>query len=234
MLQNGHKHGVKLEVVKLPEGSLHSSSQVSEIVGPLRVKPVQTRAIQTVEHILRTAALLLADVGVDQFNTNLLAERADVRVRTVYRYFVDKHAVILCLAERMYQRADESFTRTLRVLADPRVEWRLAIDGAIEDYFLTMGANPEWVAIRRAVQSVPGLDSLRARSVARHAEWLADALCARGLSLPKSQVRIIAAVTFAGASGAIEPAVRANPRQRKVVVRELKSMVHAYLSGYLD
>ena len=131
MLQNGHKHGVKLEVVKLPEGSLHSSSQVSEIVGPLRVKPVQTRAIQTVEHILRTAALLLADVGVDQFNTNLLAERADVRVRTVYRYFVDKHAVILCLAERMYQRADESFTRTLRVLADPRVEWRLAIDGAI-------------------------------------------------------------------------------------------------------
>ncbi|MCA9645888.1 MAG: helix-turn-helix transcriptional regulator, partial [Myxococcales bacterium] len=82
----------------------------------MRVKPVQARAIQTVEHILRTAADLLAEVGVDQFNTNLLAERADVRVRTVYRYFLDKHAVILCLAERMYQRADESLTRTLRVV----------------------------------------------------------------------------------------------------------------------
>ena len=200
----------------------------------MRVKPVQARAIQTVEHILRTAADLLAEVGVDQFNTNLLAERASVRVRTVYRYFVDKHAVILCLAERMYQRADESFTRTLRVVADPRVEWRIAIDGAIEDYFLTMGSTPEWAAIRRAVQSVPGLDELRARTVARHAEWLADALCARGVGLPKSEVQVIAAVTFAGASGALEPAVRSSPARRKRVVKEMKRMVHSYLANYLD
>lgn len=200
----------------------------------MRVKPVQARAIQTVEHILRTAADLLGELGVDQFNTNLLAERAGVRVRTVYRYFVDKHAVILCLAERMYQRADESFTRTLRVVADPRVEWRTGIDGAIEDYFLTMGSTPEWAAIRRAVQSVPGLDALRARTVARHAEWLADALCARGVGLPKSEVQVIAAVTFAGASGALEPAVRSSPARRKRVVKEMKRMVHSYLANYLD
>ncbi len=208
--------------------------EVVEIVGPLRVKPVQARAIQTVEHILRTAADLVAEVGVDQFNTNLLAERAEVRVRTVYRYFIDKHAVILCLAERMYQRADESFTRTLRVVADPRIDWRVAIDGAIEDYFVTMGGAPEWAAIRRAVQAVPGLDELRGRTVARHAEWLADALCARGLALPKRRVRVIASVTFAGASGVIEPAVRRDPRQRKLVVKELKLMVHSYLATYLD
>lgn len=200
----------------------------------MRVKPVQARAIQTVEHILRTAADLLGEVGVDQFNTNLLAERAEVRVRTVYRYFVDKHAIILCLAERMYRRADESFRRTLVVVADPRVPWRAAIDGAIEDYFLTMGSTPEWAAIRRAVQAVPGLDDLRGRTVARHAEWLADALCARGLALPRSQVRVIASVTFAGASGALEPAARATPARRKVVVKELKLMVHSYLATYLD
>ncbi|MCA9645674.1 MAG: hypothetical protein KC492_33515, partial [Myxococcales bacterium] len=103
-----------------------------------------------------------------------------------------------------------------------------------DDYFLTMSSTPEWSAIRRAVQSVPGLDELRGRTVGRHADWLADALCARGLGLPKSEVHVIASVTFAGASGAVEPAVRATPARRKRVVKEMKRMVHSYLANYLD
>ena len=42
----------------------------------LRQVPTQARAQKTVEHILATAGDLLAEVGTDGFNTNLLAERA--------------------------------------------------------------------------------------------------------------------------------------------------------------
>ena len=45
------------------------------IPSELRVPPRQKRARQTVRHILDTAAVLLDEVGVDDFNTNLLAER---------------------------------------------------------------------------------------------------------------------------------------------------------------
>ena len=38
--------------------------------------------------------VVLDEVGVDGFNTNLLAERAGVRVRTVYRYFPNKGALL--------------------------------------------------------------------------------------------------------------------------------------------
>ena len=72
----------------------------------LRVSPRQARARETVARILDTAAVLLDEVGVDDFNTNLLAERAGVRVRTVYRYFPNKSAVILALAERVVSEWD--------------------------------------------------------------------------------------------------------------------------------
>ena len=43
------------------------------------------RAQETVDQILDNAAILLDEVGVDAFNANLLAERAEVAVRSVYR-----------------------------------------------------------------------------------------------------------------------------------------------------
>jgi len=205
-----------------------------EIVDQLRTRPVQARAVETVEHLLRTAARLLDEVGVERFNTNLLAEHAAVRVRTVYRYFDDKHAVILCLALRMYERADQSLSRTLGAFADPDREWRAALDEVVDDYFRTMAATPGWAAIRRALQAVPGLDELRGRAVARHTGWLADALVGRGLELPRARVEVIAAVAFASGSAALEPALRGGARRRTAVARELKLMIRSYLALYLD
>ncbi len=209
-------------------------SQVSDFPNRLRTHPVQARAARTVEHLFATAAALLDEVGYDTFNTNLLAERADVRVRTVYRYFEDKQTIVLCLAETMYERADDSLQKTLAVLADPSRPWRDAVDDVIADYFRTMSSTPGWVAIRRALQAVPGLDDIRRRTVSRHAGWLADALIARGIDAPPARTRVIAAATFSVSSAALEPAVEGNARHRKAIAEELGIMVRGYLAHYLD
>ena len=47
--------------------------------------------------ILETAAELVDEVGVVGFTTNLLAERAGIRVRTIYRYFPSKLGVLNAL-----------------------------------------------------------------------------------------------------------------------------------------
>ncbi len=208
--------------------------QMADFSTRLRTQPVQARAARSVEHILATAARLLDEVGYDSFNTNLLAERAGLRVRTVYRYFEDKQTIVLCLAEQMYERADESLRKTLERLADPSQPWRAAIDEVIADYFRTMSNTPGWIAIRRALQAVPGLDQIRRQTVARHAGWLADALIARGINARPARARIIAAAAFAAASAIITPAVRGNARQRKAIAEEMKILVHSYLAHYLD
>ena len=84
-----------------------------------RVRPVQKRAKETVDQILDNAAILLDEVGVDAFNTNLLAERAEVAVRSVYRYYPNKLAVIVGLAERQAAEWQELFSQLLVPMADP-------------------------------------------------------------------------------------------------------------------
>lgn len=199
----------------------------------LRTHPVQARAVRTVEQLLSTAATLLDEVGVADFNTNLLAERANVRVRTVYRYFTDKHAIILCLAEAMYARADESLSHTLAVLGDPNENWEEALDEVIDDYFRIMGETPGWVGIRRALQAVPGLDELRVQVVSRHIKWFTDALVTR-TSLRRSRARLVATTAFAAGSALLEPALRGGRRRRKAMSEELKLMLRCYLASYLE
>lgn len=208
--------------------------QMTDFSTRLRTQPVQARAARTVEHILASAAQLLDEVGYDSFNTNLLAEHADVRVRTIYRYFDDKQTIVLCLAEQMYERADQSLRKTLEILADPSQPWREAIDEVVADYFRTMSNTPGWVAIRRALVAVAGLDEIRRQAVTRHTGWLADALLARGIDATRPRAFAIAAAAFAAASAIITPAVRGNARQRKAIAEEMRILVHSYLAHYLD
>ena len=74
----------------------------------LRNVPTQARSRETFEKILATAVELLDELGWDGFNTNLLAERAGVRVSAVYRYFPNKEAV---LAE-VFDVFPKDFTRS--------------------------------------------------------------------------------------------------------------------------
>src|SRR5208337_3897634 len=90
-----------------------------------RRQPVQERAHKTVDLILDTAASLLAEAGIEAFNTNLLAQRAGLRIRTIYRYFPNKLAVMTALAERMAAEWDGWFDG-FRALSDPRADWRVA------------------------------------------------------------------------------------------------------------
>jgi AcrR family transcriptional regulator len=200
----------------------------------LRTKPRQARAIETVRHILDTSAVLLDEVGVDRFNTNLLAERADIRVRTVYRYFDNKQAIILILATAMYERADDSLRTTLGSLASPDEPWLPAVHRVIDDYFATMAATPGWRGIRHAIGAVPGLEEIRREVVGRHTRWLAEALVARGIEQPSARVRVIARTAFAASSAALEPMVGASPRARVTMIAELKVMMGCYFARYLE
>jgi hypothetical protein len=62
-------------------------------------KPQQQRAIETTKRILEAAYDIVAYDGYQALTTNSVAERADVNIRSVYRYFEDKNAIVLHLAQ---------------------------------------------------------------------------------------------------------------------------------------
>jgi AcrR family transcriptional regulator len=88
-----------------------------------RSLPVQERSRETVNRILETAAELVDEVGVIGFTTNLLAERAGIRVRTIYRYFPSKLGILCALMNYLDEDSTERLTQ-LSELGDPARDWR--------------------------------------------------------------------------------------------------------------
>ncbi|HEY9640694.1 MAG TPA: TetR/AcrR family transcriptional regulator [Coleofasciculaceae cyanobacterium] len=69
-----------------------------------RRSPTGKRGQQRRELILDTAADLLASGGAEAINTNVLADRANISVGSVYQYFSNKEAILAALGERYMQQ----------------------------------------------------------------------------------------------------------------------------------
>ena len=196
-----------------------------------RAEPIQARAKQTVEHLLTTTALLLEEVGIDRFTTNLLAQRADVRIRTVYRYFPNKLAVIVAAAERNAELERKMLNRASR-LQDPKVTLARAMDGFYDAYVEGAAKIPGFVGIRRALQASPELREVENRVNQRLADEFGEALRRRGLRVPRARVWAVTR-TFVEATAALLDFAHLDgkPHQRELL-RELKRLSAAYLESY--
>ncbi len=198
-----------------------------------RVIPTQARARQTVETILAAAAELLDETGIDSFNTNLLAERAGVRVRTVYRYFPNKLAVITALAERMANEWNGWFEK-FEAIADPANDWRPLWDGYIDVFIDGIRATPGALAIRRAMRALPELHAIDRDDNERLARQLAAALRRRGTGAARGRLLPIARLLVETAVTVLDVAILEQGARSRTLVQELKRMHVAYLESCLD
>lgn len=199
----------------------------------LRCIPVQQRALDSVERILDEAAALLDEVGVDGFNTNLLAERAGVRVRTVYRYFPNKLAVVVALAERNASWESDLVETSLLAELD-QGDWQGAIERTMDRYVGEVLARSGVLAVRRATRAVPELRDVDDRAGERLALEFSKLLRAGGVDLPAHRRIAIGRAAIEAAIAVLDLAYEAPPRQQRGLIDELKRMQIAYLATYLD
>ena len=85
----------------------------------LRQTPRQQRAIRRVEALLDTAEAVFEEVGYDAATTNLIAERAEIPVGTLYRWFPDKSALAEGLATRYLERLTKAYEHLIIVEVPP-------------------------------------------------------------------------------------------------------------------
>ena len=69
-------------------------------VAEVRRAPRQQRALETCQSILDASAYILRSKGLEDFNTNRIAERAGMSIGAVYQYYPDKQAILRELALR--------------------------------------------------------------------------------------------------------------------------------------
>lgn len=184
------------------------------------------------EKILAESARLLDEVGVEAFNTNLLAARAGVGVRAIYRYFPNKWAILVALTASL-QETERAWIGDLRRIGEAG-GWRAALDRAIDGYFDSASRFPGYAALRAASRAVPELRDLDAADTEMLAADLGAGLETLGLALEPARMRALCRTILEASSRVLDVALTAPKADAALLVAELKRMIAGLLASYLD
>jgi len=199
----------------------------------LRSIPKQERSRQSFDRILDTAARVLDQVGLDRFNTNLLAERAGVRVRTVYRYFPDKYAVLIALAHRIMVDWEERMDREFLELADPDRDWKAVQRRTVLLLARRTANQPGGLYLLRALSVIPELDEMDFELLERLSLKMSRALKQRGIAMPMRRLQEICRVVLVSTNAGVETCFRVAKSERARFLGEIVRMQVRYLGFYL-
>lgn len=155
-----------------------------------RVKPTQKRAKEKVDLILNTAITLLGEVGSDGFTTKLLAERANIPCRNIYRYFPNKHAIITTLAKIMADR-ELTYFNEFEFIKNRELSWDQAIDLTFDTYIEAALSEPALMAVRNAMRGSPDLQDIDEQSKQKFASQFYSAIKVRGTKISEYKLNLL-------------------------------------------
>ncbi|MER5633991.1 TetR/AcrR family transcriptional regulator [Streptomyces nitrosporeus] len=142
----------------------------------LRRVPVQRRSAERLARILDAGAGLLDEAGYEQLSTRAVADRAQVPIGSVYRFFPNKRALVDALAERNLELYAERITGRLADI--PAREWGAAIDAVLDEYLAMKRTVPGFTLVDFGPPAplVDSPDEANRRVAGRLATLLADHL----------------------------------------------------------
>lgn len=186
-----------------------------------RKSPTQSRSRDSVDCVLEAAARILETEGEAGFTTNAVALRAGVSIGTLYRYFSDKRAILLALAER------ETETHRRAVINAATGEAPVARDRALIRAFV--GAFARRDKARRIAMKAMLAEADHAELAARFADAQEGITDAEGRPLTPIQAFVLARAVH----GALRAAVLegADFLQSREFEDELVRLGRSYL-GY--
>ncbi|MEV1048817.1 TetR/AcrR family transcriptional regulator [Streptomyces sp. NPDC049916] len=198
----------------------------------LRRAPVQQRSADRLARILDACAALLDESGYEQLTTRAVAERAEVPIGSVYRFFSNKRALVDALALRNLDRYAERITARLAAL--PADDWRAAIDAVLDEYLAMKRTVPGFALVDFGppFPAEPGdtAEDANRRLADRLAGLLAGHL---GRSPDESLSRAIL-VGVEAADALLQLAFRTHPSGDGAIVAETRILVRSYLAQTLD
>lgn len=194
---------------------------------PPRRVPQQKRAALRVEQIFAAAALEIGEHGFEAMTMTGIAARAGMSIGALYQYFPNKEAIGSAMrtaygnemASQWSALSDSADGLSAAELTDRLVDM---IAGFIRDY-------PPYFAL--AAASVPSTRNADDRAQLRRR--FADIFVRQG-SLPPAEARLTANVTLEIVKSLALPYGSATPRERKLLAREYKIVISAYLSKKLN
>lgn len=112
----------------------------------LRHEPVQARSNARLAGLLDAAAVTIDNVGYERLTTAMVADRAGASIRTVYRYFPDRIAVLQGVAARATDRFIDYIDATLSTKSYSH--WLDAVDEILDGFGAAFAEQRAFAALR--------------------------------------------------------------------------------------
>ncbi|MBI0379640.1 TetR family transcriptional regulator [Streptomyces albiflaviniger] len=216
-------------------------------IPPLRRHPVQRRSAERLGRILDACAELLDEISYEELSTRAVAERANVPIGSVYRFFSNKRAMAEALAHR---NLDEYAARITRRLAasdpasdsgsapgpDGRGGWREAMDVVVDEYLAMKRGAPGFALIEfgHPVPATAPPEQPNHLVADRLRTLLADRLGTGRDEAAEERLRVAFLLAVEAADALLRLAFRMDPEGDPAIVAETKELLRAYLARVLD
>lgn len=125
----------------------------------MRREPQQKRSRDVIDQIEQATVALLGEQGFTALNTNAIAEKAGIGIKSLYHFFPNKEAIIFRLAERWLRAVREVQQR----IADQQLDLATTLQqldealGALDHEFSGYGA------LWQAMELIPSLTEMEAQ-----------------------------------------------------------------------
>lgn len=198
---------------------------------PLRTRPVQARSRAKVDALLDAADAVFLEMGFPAATTNHVAARAGSSIGGLYRFFPDKDALLLALAER-YSARMQAMAHALSPPDPAGLSLAELVGAGIDGFNAFLVANP---GFRTIVEqgAHPALQAGKRASNDAVAALLAARFVAYGGPGAAARAGVVGEVVNTVLTALQVLSVERDEAFRAAVVEESKAMVVGYLATRL-
>jgi len=198
----------------------------------LRKVPLQARSQARVANILKAASVLLGEIGYDGLSTNLIAERAQVPVGSIYQFFEGKDDIVAALVEQFQDRITRLASEELDA-ATARQDHEAFIARLVDGIAGIQTDASAFVCVFSGSQSHARFDAL-ARDLRRTLTRHLDRVFAEAFPRLQRDERRRMLAAWSDITGAmIGNLDRSKPGNRSRLLEELKIILGAHLTAKL-
>jgi AcrR family transcriptional regulator len=174
--------GQKLETVSdMPEKTRAKRKQAA---------PIQKRAKETYEQLLKASLEIIDTKGIEALNSNAVVEAIGGTPPTFYRYFSDKHEVLEVLGNRLMNVQSELVLAEIgTVYSDQGDAYDSIYRILAKTLELTKNIQGSY-ALLMSLRAIPNLRQIRTDSHEKLTEIGAGAICANNPGADKEEVRV--------------------------------------------
>lgn len=192
-----------------------------------RATPVQQRSEATVQRILKASMDVLQSQGIEGFNTNAVANQAEVNVGTLYHYFTDKNALLTELFIR-FETDRVNYLQNRLSLFDKTIDLHKWVHETLRILLDLRLTTPGGTVLRNAVRVIPSLYDLGVEQDEKSADALATALQERYPQVSATRSDAIARLIIDAGVASLDR-IGLGLGQPDIVLHELTEMIVAYL-----